>query len=433
MLLHAGIKMDAAKISRFQVVKKIGTGPLCEVYEAADTELGISVAFKTLPRALTKRLAIADAFIEKAHALQGITHPNVCSLLATGKHDGQVFVAMELLHGRTLRNYLETGLVNLPLQSTHSQPAVEPTPPAVEPTTPPATRGSRVRPPYEIDGNVARLRYELDDNAARLRAKQQVFEPLLDLAIQVARALEFAHERGMIHLGLSPENIFITDEGIAKILNLGLAGVEWAANQPSALTPSDDENQAATGEDLTATTFATIPNLHYLSPEHVRRVELDPRADIYSFGALLYEMFTGKLAFPGDSEAQVFESILERFPAAPSRLRPDLPQQLNSIILQALDRDRGMRHPDIGQVRWALEGVKASLEPRTRKRSSTSSSSPSPSPPPSLRDLVLPAFDQFDVPPEYRPVQKVLAAVLLVLVAALVLTIIWILGSGNTR
>ena len=312
--------MDHNIISHYHVLDRLGGGGMGVVYKAEDTTLGRFVALKFLPEQLVTDHRALERFQREARSAANLNHPNICTVHEIGEHGAQPFIAMELLEGQTLRELIGSEALR-------------------------ALAGGQ-SPPITLD-------------------------VLLDLAIEITDALDAAHQKGIIHRDIKPTNIFVTTRGQAKILDFGLAKLAV----PAGSTLGTPAHGWAGSEDVTASDASTAPigsnqlttggvamgTVNYMSPEQARGEALDARTDLFSFGAVLYEMATGCQAFGGESTAEVFAQILKEEPRPPRALNPALPPKLEEIILQTLEKDRHLRYQTAGGILADLKRLKRNL------------------------------------------------------------------------
>ena len=286
--------MIGRTIGQYAVVSKLGSGGMGVVYEAEDTLLGRHVAVKVLPPELSQAAGALERFLQEARSASALNHPNICTIYNVEQHDGEWLIVMELLQGQTLDSIIQ----NQPLKT----------------------------------------------------------EQLLDISIQIAEALDAAHQHGIIHRDIKPSNIFVTTRGVAKVLDFGLAKLV-GQKKSVAETVGAPTLSTAASSPLT-TPGSAVGTVAYMSPEQARGEELDARTDLFSFGSVMYQMATGQLPFQGSTSAVIFAAILEHDPPPLLEVNPALPPKLAQSIDKALEKERDLRCQTAAELKADLKRLR---------------------------------------------------------------------------
>jgi eukaryotic-like serine/threonine-protein kinase len=381
--------MVGKTVSHYRILEKLGGGGMGVVYKSQDTQLGRFVALKFLPEGSHRDPQALERFKREARAASSLNHPNICTIYDIGEYEGQPFIVMEYLDGQTLRELMAKPLT---------------------PSPSPQGRGGPAGP-----GEGA-------------RAAPLPVDTLLDLAIQIAGGLEVAHAEGIIHRDIKPANIFVTRRGHAKILDFGLAKLSQPGPRPCGREGDDPAVAGEAGEGVSTNDVPTlsvdpealtrpgaaIGTVAYMSPEQARGEQLDARTDLFSFGAVLYEMATGKMPFAGNTWAVIVHALLGEAPVPVRNLNPSAPLELERIVGKALEKDRAVRYQSASDMLADLQLL---------KRDTDSGRAP-------VGAALMPAPTGH---PQRAPLRRWLVAAALVVIAAAAGTYLYLHGHQSHR
>ena len=303
--------MIGETISHYRILEPLGSGGMGQVFRAEDTRLGRQVALKFLSAELARDPAALERFQREARAASSLNHPAICTIYDVGEHNGRPYLVMEVLEGQTLRE--------------------------------------------------------------RIGGRPMATDALLDFGAQMADALDAAHARGIIHRDIKPANIFITSRGQSKILDFGLAKQAATRRVGEAVGAGNSVTQPTTDNLFLTSPGSAIGTVAYMSPEQARGEDLDARTDLFSLGAVLYEMSTGQAAFNGNTSAVIFDAILNRTPPSPSSINPVLPAKLEEIVGKSLEKDRDLRYQTAAELRGDLKRLKRDTDSSRPASGSTGS------------------------------------------------------------
>jgi eukaryotic-like serine/threonine-protein kinase len=296
-----------SRVGHFRVIAPLGRGGMGHVYRAEDEHLRREVALKVLPPFHSGDAERRRRLLREARSAAAVNHPNIATIYEVGEADGRIYIAMELIHGQSLRQRIEAGRLTL--------------------------------------------------------------EEILSITRQVLRGLEKAHQAGLIHRDLKPDNIMLTDEGVAKVLDFGLAK-QHAEPLADSRSSSADSVVIFHGPTMSGPVFGTP---RYMSPEHAQGLPIDHRSDLFSFGVMLYEMLAGRCPFDGDTIIEMLTAIVRETPAPLSQVNPAVPPGLAQIVARCLAKNPADRFPDCASLAAELEpfaqqnGVTTGTRPAGRR------------------------------------------------------------------